>query len=78
MHNNNYQLFLCHYFSETKMETVVLQVLCLFLSVQFQISVGNECVSKIIHILSRNLWLLPLKLFCHCDVVLVSVLVEEL
>ena len=35
VHNNNYQLFLCLYFSDTKMETVTLQVLCLFLSIQF-------------------------------------------
>ena len=31
----NYQLFPCLYFSDTKTENVILQVLCLFLSIQF-------------------------------------------
>ena len=31
----DYQLHLCLYFTDTKTETIILQVLCLFLSIQF-------------------------------------------
>lgn len=71
---------LLHYYdlSDTKAEAIVFQVLCLLLDIQFQISVSNKLLPKRAGKTLLTTWFVPLQVFCNCEVVLVTIEIEEL
>ena len=71
-------MLLHYYLSDTEAETVILQVLCLLLNIQFKVTMFNKLLSKRACKPFLTCWFLPLKVFCHSDVILVSVQVKEL
>ncbi len=59
-----------------ELKTVVLQVLSLSASIPVQVHVGNEVIVD--NTICSMCWFVPLKSSAHSDVVVVSVLVQEL